>query len=117
MTPEEYDKPIRDLVAKHFLPPDLCPAAPAAIEAMLDAARGKLLSTEQLERMLKKARGELPVGEREEDNQDGAKEEVSEEEELLALHRNESGKLPPDIEEKLRQLREQAKKNNDTVEG
>ncbi len=118
MTPEEHDKPVRDLVAKHFLPPDLCPSAPDAIEAMLDAAGGKPLGNEQLERMLKKARGELPVGERNEDDPDWSEEGVSEEEEgLLALHRNESGELPPDVEEKLRQLREQAKKKKKEADG
>ena len=33
-----------------------------AVEAMLDAAGGEPLSDEQVERMLKKAKGELPVG-------------------------------------------------------
>lgn len=117
MTPEEHDKPVRDLVAKHFLPPDLCPSAPDAIEAMLDAAGGKPLGTEQLERMLKKARGELPVGERNEGTPDWSEEVSEEEEELLALHRNESGELPPDVEEKLRQLREQAKKKKKEADG
>ena len=38
MTTEDTDRPIRDLIAKHYLPPDLCPSDPDAIEAMLDAA-------------------------------------------------------------------------------
>lgn len=62
MNPEEQDKPVRDLIASVFLPPDLCPTDPAAIEAMLDAAAVESLNDEQIERMLKKANGELPVG-------------------------------------------------------
>ena len=64
MNPEEQDKPVRDLIAKVYLPRDLCPSEPEAIEAMLDAAGGQPLTNEQVDRMLKKARGELPLGER-----------------------------------------------------
>jgi hypothetical protein len=119
MTTEGSDRPIRDLIAKHFLPPDLCPSDPEAIEAMLDAAGGKPIGQEQIQRMLKKAAGQLPVGEREDDFPEWSEEEEECEEarELLALHRNEKGDLPPDIEEKLRKLREQAKKKKETNGG
>lgn len=63
MTPEEHDKPVRELIAKVFLPLDLCPSNPKDIEAMLDAAGGTPLAEDQVARMLKKARGELQVGE------------------------------------------------------
>ncbi len=66
MSHEENDKTIRDLIARVFLPPEECPADSASIEAMLDKAHGRPLSDEQVERMLKKAKGELPVGDREE---------------------------------------------------
>jgi hypothetical protein len=110
MTPEEHDKPVRDLIARFYLPPDLCPSDPKDIEAMLDAAGGRPLGEDQIERMLKKARGELPVGEREEGEPEYSEEALSEEErELVALHRNEGNELPPEVEEKLRRLRERAK--------
>jgi len=113
MTPEEHDKPVRDLVAKTYLPPDLCPAAPKDIEAMLDAVGGKPLDEDQVQRMLKKARGELPVGEHEEEEPEWSEESLSEEErELVALHRNEGAELPPEVEEKLRRLREKAKEKD-----
>ena len=114
MTPEEHDRPIRDLIAKHYLPPDLCPSAPDEIEKMLDAAGGTPLEEEQIERMLKKARGELPVGEREDEEPEWSEEEEQETQgELLALHRNEGNELPPDVAEKLRRLREQAKEQEE----
>jgi hypothetical protein len=110
MTPEEHDKPVRDLVAKVYLPPDLCPSDPKEIEAMLDAAGGRPLSEEQVQRMLKKAKGDLPVGEREGQEPEWSGEALTEEErELVALHRNEGAELPPEVEEKLRRLRESAK--------
>jgi hypothetical protein len=110
MTPEEHDKPVRDLIAKVFLPPDLCPSDPKDIEAMLDAAGARPLGEDQLERMLKKARRELPVGQREEEKPEWSEEALTEEErELVALHRNEGDQLPPEVEEKLRRLREKAR--------
>jgi YesN/AraC family two-component response regulator len=113
MRPEERDKPVRDLIANVFLPPDLCPNDPAAIESMLDALTVEPLDEEQIERMLKKARGELPVGEREEKESEWCEDALTDQEnELLALHRNGGEELPPEIQEKLRRLREQAKKED-----
>jgi len=118
MTTEDTDRPIRDLIAKHYLPPDLCPSDPDSIEAMLDAVGGKSLGQEQIQRMLKKAAGQLPVGEREEELPEWSEEEECEEaQELLALHRNEKGDLPSEVEEKLRKLREQAKKKKEANGG
>jgi hypothetical protein len=110
MTPEEHDKPVRELIARLYLPPDVCPSDPKDIEALLESFAGKPLSEDQVERMLKKARGELPVGDREGEEPQWSEEALSEQErELVALHKNESGRLPPEIEEKLRRLREKAK--------
>jgi hypothetical protein len=110
MTPEEQDKPVRDLIAKVYLPPEFCPADPKDIEAMLDAAGGKPLGEDQVERMLKKAGGELPVGEHGEEEPEGSEDALSNEgAELVALHRNEGDGLPPEVEEKLRRLRERAR--------
>ena len=119
MTPEEQDKPVRDLIAEVYLPPDLCPSTPEAIEAMLDAAAGPPLTDEQVERMLKKAKGELPVGERrdQEDEAIWPEQGLTEQgQELVALYRNSGGELPPEIKEKLRQLREKANDQPDEGE-
>jgi len=111
MSHEENDKPIRDLIAKVFLPPDLCPADSASIEAMLDKAHRRPLGEDQIERMLKKAKGELPVGEREEEEEAAWSEDdlTVEQRELVFMCRNEGTELPPEIKEKLRRLREKAK--------
>lgn len=58
MSYDENDKPIRDLIAKVFLTPNLCPANSTSIEVMLDKAHGRPLGEDQIERMLKKAKSE-----------------------------------------------------------
>ena len=119
MSHEENDKTIRDLIARVFLPPDECPADSASIEAMLDKLRGRPLSDEQVERMLKKAKGELPVGVREEEEEAQWSEEelTAEQRELVFLCRNEGTELPPEIEEKIRRLREKADAEEEEDEG
>ena len=111
MSDEENNKPTRNLIAKIVLPPHLCPSDPKAIEAMLDKARGLPLSDDQVERMLKKAKGELPVGEREDEEETLWSEEslTEEQRELVFLCRNEGIELPPEIKEKLQRLRDKAK--------
>lgn len=112
MNPEEHDKPVSDLIKKVYLSPDVCPSDPDKIEAMLDAADGKPLTDEEVDRILKKARGEFPLGERPE-KEEGAiwtEEGLTEQErELVALHKNNEGELPPEIREKLQILREKAR--------
>jgi hypothetical protein len=110
MTSEDPDKRLRKLIAKAFMLPDLCASNAKEIEAMLDAAEAEPLSDEQLERILKKAKGELPVGEREIEEPVWSEDRLTDEEEaLLALHRNEGGELSPEIQEKLRRIREKAR--------
>lgn len=110
MIPDDPDTQLRKLIAKAMLPPDLCASDPEGIEAMLDAAKGDPLPEDRIERILKKARGELPVGEREDSEPVWTGDVLSDEEEaLLALHKNEGEELPPEIKEKLRRLREIAR--------
>jgi hypothetical protein len=119
MNQSDADKQLRNLIAKAFLPPDLCPTDPAAIEAMLDATEGEPFTDEQVERMLLKAKGELPVGERGEDQEPERSEaEVNREEEsLIALYRRDGGELPPEIKEKLRRFREKTHSDSKEEEG
>ena len=122
MTPEDPDKRLREKIEKAFLPADLCTTDPAAIEALLDAAKAESFPEDKVQRMLKKLRGELPIGKREQaiGNENEVEEEeepawsetelTQEEIELVALHKNAGGELPPAIKEKLRRLREKAKR-------
>src|SRR6266511_4272658 len=110
MTHEDQDKPVRDLISRVYLSLDLYPSDPDAIEAMLDAVGGQALTGEQVERMLKKAKGELLIGEREIEEPFWSEEALTEDQrELVALHRNGGEELPPDVKEKLRKLRDAAR--------
>jgi len=112
MTPDDSDKRLREKIERAFVPADLCITDPDAIEALLDAAKAEPFSEEKIALMLRKFKGEIPLGEREQEEEDPVwtESELTEEEEaLVALHRNGGGELPPAIQEKLRRLREQAK--------
>jgi hypothetical protein len=113
MNQADADKMLRNLIAKAFVPPDLRATDPDAIEAMLDDAESEPFTEEQVERILSKAKGEFPVGERAEDDEPEHSESGlnQEEEALLALDRRERGELPPEIKEKLRRFREKARKD------
>jgi hypothetical protein len=122
MTPEDPDKRLRERIEKAFVPADLCSTDPAAVEALLDAAKAEPFPEDKVQRMLKKLRGELPISKREQAKEKENKEEeeeepawsetelTQEEKELVALYRNGGGELPPAIKEKLRRLRDKAKR-------
>jgi hypothetical protein len=114
MTPDDSDKRLRKKIERAFVPADLCATDPDAIEALLDAAKAEPFSEDKVNRMLGKLKGDIPLGEREKEEEDEGRvwteSGLTEEEEaLVALHRNGGTQLPPEIQEKLRQLREQAK--------
>jgi hypothetical protein len=117
MTSSDPDKRLRDLIAKAFVPPDVCETDAKAIEAMLDAANAEPFTDEQVERILKKAKGELPIG-KDDDEPEGKNVKLTEEEEsLVALHRGECGKLHEEILEKLRRFRETARRESKEENG
>ncbi len=112
MTPEDSDKRLREKIERAFVPADLCTTDPAAIEALLDAAKAEPFTEDKVKRMLKKFKGDIPLREHDKEEEDlvwNESELTEEEEALVALHRNGGGELPPAIQEKLRRLREQAK--------
>jgi hypothetical protein len=112
MNPEDPDKRLREKIEKAFVPANLCTTDPAAIESLLDAAKAEPFAEDKVQQMLKKLKGDLPVGKREQQEDEPVWTEsgmTEEEEALVALHKNSSGELPPDIKEKLRRLREKAR--------
>jgi hypothetical protein len=118
MTPKDPDKRLREKIEKAFVSADLCTTDPAEVEALLDAAKAEPFAEDKVQRMLKKLKGDLPIGKREQQQEEDEEEEepvwtegeMTEVEELVALHKNSSGELPPEIQEKLRQLREKARR-------
>jgi hypothetical protein len=114
MTSDDSDKRLRTKIERAFVPADLCATDPDAIEALLDAAKAEPFPEGKVSRMLGKLKGDIPLGEheKEEESEDPVwtESELTEDEEaLVALHRNGGAQLPPEIQEKLRRLREQAK--------
>ena len=118
MTPTDPDKELREEIAKAFELTDLCSTDPKGIDAALDAAKASSWSRDKIDRILKKAAGALPIGERppsadpaEGDDPPAWSEATATEDEkqLAYMCRNEGRTLPQDVEEKLARLREQAK--------
>jgi hypothetical protein len=116
MTPEEADKRLREKIERAFVPADLCTTDPGAVESLLDAAKADPFPEDKVQRMLKKLRGEMPLGKREPEPEEeepvwSETELTQEEEELVALYRHGGGgELPAEIKEKLRKIREKAKR-------
>jgi len=109
MIPDDKDKKLRDIMGRAFVAPEAFGTDPAEVEAMLDAAGGVPLDDQQVERILKKAKGELPIVERKSEEPLWSEEALTEEEqELVALHRSQ-GDLAPEILEKLKRYREKAR--------
>lgn len=110
-TAEENDRRLRELVALTVFPRRACESHPNEIEAMLDSVSGVPLSDFQVQRILKKVAGELPIGEQQADEPIWSEVGLSpEEQELVALHRSKGVSLPPDISEKLKRYRDEARK-------
>jgi hypothetical protein len=119
MTPTEPDREMREEIAKAFDLTDLCSTDPKNVDAALDAAKAPAWSRDKIDRILKKAAGALPVGERpppadvaEDDDPPAWSEAAATEDEkqLAYMCRNEGGEMPKDVEDKLARLREQAKR-------
>jgi hypothetical protein len=113
MTPDDSDRRLREKIEMAFIPADLCTTNPDSIEALLDATKADPFPEDKIKRMLKKLNGELPLGTCKEEEEDPVWDEAAlteEEEALVALHRGGGSQLPVAIQEKLRRLRELAKR-------
>ena len=80
-------------------------------EALLNTIDAEPLSDEAIQRILLKAKGLLPLSLRStrSPHSDVDQIEKKQEQELLALHRGHDGKMPPDVKQKLEELRDKAK--------
>lgn len=109
----EKDRHLRRMISDAVIRPGFRPQTNDEVEAMLDALEGEQFSDDQVERILDKSKGELPVGERE--GEGVFYEEPSEEEagELLAMHRAGGDDIPDDVKAKLDALRKQAEEDVD----
>jgi len=104
------DQDINELVFKAIVPKGLRPDTPEEIDAMLDALGEISLSEDEVQRMLRKIRGEEtlgdPAAERGREGRDDAGVEMSDAE--LALYRNRNEDIPPEVEGLLQDMENEA---------
>src|SRR5438094_10444550 len=103
MTEHDNDRDLREKIARACLPPELLSGKPEDLDALLECTDAEPLTDEEAERILKKAKGELPLGPEADDGHIPFEESepVAENQELLALHRNQGQDVPKEIEKKL----------------
>lgn len=109
MSSQNADRRLDSLVFRASVPRGFRPETDAEIDAMLDALGGETLPKEKMGRMLRKIRGEEPVGVR------PAPEPLhelarltSDQRELVALCRAEGREIPPEIQAILDEMRKRA---------
>lgn len=114
---EASDRHFLELVRQAIVPPGHRPEKDADINAMLQACANSSITDEKLQRMLKKIKGELPVGKRASvDAADLAEFEktlTEEQRELVALHKSQGTEMPSEIRMLLQQFRKQAAEEGD----
>lgn len=117
MAAKYTDKELNNLIYQAIVPQGLRPSEPDAIDAMLDAVGGEIPSEDTVRRMLRKIQGEEPVGVRSVENEPQPfsmeVEEATLTQEELALYRNRNEGVSPEIEDKLKEMEERAKKDDE----
>ena len=115
MPAKRTDRELNSLIFQAIVPEGLRPSSPSDIEAMLDTIGGEEQSDEKFNRMLRKIRGEEPIGVRHDEIEPTSALLTAEEEKLVALYRSRGERIPPEIEAKLEEMRKRArqKKNNE----
>lgn len=109
MSDSERDEQFDDFVRRVIVPRGFRPKTDEEVEAMLDGLKGEKLAKEKLERMLAKARGEMPMSwEVTEEAIEQSPMESSEAKELAAMFREEGEELTPEQEEKLKEFEDRA---------
>jgi len=109
----DSDRQFLNLVNQSVVPIGHRPEKPQEIETMLRACADAPMADDKLERMLKKIKGLLPIGER--SQADAADFDAFEktltdgQRELVALHKAQGGEMPPEIRVLLEKFREQAR--------
>jgi len=112
--PAKYsDKELNSLIFKAIVPRGLRPTSRQDIEAMLDALGGEEISEDKLQRMLRKVRGEEPIGFCDLESLDSLEDLTARQKELVAFYRAQGKQLPPDIQAKLNEIRKRAKGHQD----
>lgn len=109
MTYQDEDTMFDKLVRRSLVPKGFRPESDQDIEAMFDALGESELSESKRDRMLRKICGEEPViWEKEQDSTPVDVESVSDIRETVEMFRSKGEEVPPELEEKLRELEQRA---------
>jgi len=108
--PEYTDAELNELLFKAIVPKGLRPETPEEIDAMLDAIGGETPSENAVQRMLRKIRGEEPLGNPQENIDLGPSgvEAMDLSDAELALYRNQNDDVPPEIDQLLQDMEHEA---------
>ena len=114
MTNQDEDKMFDNLVRRSLVPKGFRPESDQDIEAMFDALGGAELSESKRSRMLRKIRGEEPViWEQEQDSTPVDIESAADVRGMVEMFRSKGEEVPPELEEKLRELEQRAAEEHD----
>ena len=104
------EEELNELVFKAIVPKGLRPETEEEINDMLDVMEDEPLPEDTIQRMLRKIRGEEPLGKRQEmhepDSADIHAVDLPEEE--AVLYRNQTDDLPPEVEQVLQDMEDEA---------
>jgi hypothetical protein len=107
---EYTDVDLNDLVFKAIVPKGLRPETPEETDALLDVVGGEKLPEDAIRRMLRKIRGEEPLGRPPQASgtysQEAEAASLSDAE--LAHYRNRKGDIPPEVKQLLEDMEDEA---------
>jgi len=110
MSSDKEDKKLYSLIYKAIVPKGLRPESQEEIEAMLDTIGGEPLSEDKFMRMMRRIKGEEPIGViPDEPDAFLLEEKLSpHERQLLTRYRTRGEAIPPEIQKKLDEIRKRA---------
>jgi hypothetical protein len=110
----DNDKKLYESIYKAIVPKGLRPESQKDIDAMLETIGGEVLSQDKFQRMLRKIKGEEPLGfEAQCKSSESAESLTSREEKLVVLYREQGKAIPPEIQKKLEDMRKRAQGKQD----
>lgn len=114
MTNQHGEKLFDKLVRRSLIPKGFRPESDEDIDAMFDALGQSELSESKRNRMLRKICGEEPMSwNLKQDSNPVHVDSTTDIQEMVEMFRSKGEEVPPDLEEKLRELEQQAAKEAD----
>jgi DNA-directed RNA polymerase specialized sigma54-like protein len=108
MSAKHSDKELAAIIRNALVPKGFRPTSLADVEAMLDAIGGEEPSPEKLARMLRKVKGEEPIGILQRGHEEVIEALTPREMDLVAFYRSRGEAIPPEIQAKLDAMRRRA---------